>query len=386
MAMSEMNKKGLQGLKDLGSFLASTAIIPLAVGGLGYIRSKKSIKEELEELKNSYAQSLQMSTKLRDNPDESATRFQELATIAPTVAKNPNMAVKFLEPRLKKGLSIDDVHKLTMIQSHAHTAPYSRSALTEGSAAGALMADKMFTVFGPRMADRLGSLAKARMQDFKDIHPLGGGPSMQKESSQQTVSDSCLGEMMADRYVMFRSAGLYKTATVDAAKVVSEGADAFKAGLKFFAAPLALAGLLHGVGAVVDAHKKKQLDQEANNAFARISKDSEHIRANPLLAAEALDAMKTFAPELAVKPMILKTFIEHTIRTEQLAPQTVNELASAQGNVHKSKGTGFAHGFMSSVDPSIGFGKNILESGKDILHPSKKDSTSSAFRRARDNG
>lgn len=184
---------------------------------------------------------------------------------------------------------------------------------------------------------------------------------MNKQSSQK-VSDECLGEMLADRFVMWRNSDVVKTASVaSAASAAKSGASAFGKGLAFFAAPLAIAGLVHGIGAMVDAHKAKKMEEDAQTAFNKIKKDSEHIKGNPVLAEEAFDAIKTFAPSLAIKPSILKTFIEHTIKTEMLAPQTVSELASAQSNVHKAKTPGFAQGFMGAVDPAFSTGKTLTD-------------------------
>lgn len=345
-------------LKEFGSLAARYAALPLAAGFVQYFFSRKDIEQERDQLKNSYTQLLQMSPKLNKNPEMAAARFQELCTVAPTVAKNPNMAAKFLEPRINKGLSLDDVHKLTMIQAHARSSILNRDALDEAGAKAGLYTDKMLSVFGPRFVEKFDVLNKQYKKKLHEINTMGGDASMKKQSSQK-ISDDCLAEMLADRFVMWRNSPLNKEAGAAAS-----GAGAFKKGLAFFAAPLALAGLVHGAGMLIDKAQKKKTEEEALDAFKKI-RSSEVIKGNPELAREAFDAIVTFAPHLAVKPTILKTFIEHTIRTEQLAPQTASELASAQANILKAKGPGFAHGFFGAAVPAIGLGKTIADVGSE---------------------
>ena len=373
-ATDELKSKSFRNLAVKGTIeatklIATVAALPVMAGMMQYMFSRKNIKEEMEQLKGSYGQALSMSPKLNADKDIAATRFQELAAIAPTVAKNPNMAVKFLEPRLKNGLSIDDVHKLTMIQANTRSSTFVRSPVAEAAGSAGLMADKVLTTFGNKAVD---SFVNKRNQYNKQKEYLNKldweGLDMQKQSSQQPhVSEECLGEMLADRYVLLRQSGLCKEAGFsipEMGQAVKGGGNAFLKGLGFFAPALALAGVIHGAGAVIDAHKKKTLEQEANKAYALVSKNSELIKGNPELAAQALDAIKTFAPELAVKPNILKTFIEHTIDTENMPIQTVNELATAQGNVNHSRGPGFAAGFMGATEPVMNLGKTLVDPWK----------------------
>ena len=389
------NKISTKALSELAGLAARYSAVPIVAGVMQYFFSRKDIKQEFEDLKNSYSQALSMSPKLQGNTELAAARFQELAAVAPTVAKNPNMAVKFIEPRLKKGLNIDDVHKLTMIQSHAQGSPFSRSATDEASTRAGMAADRIFTILGPRFVQRFSDIQNnfsAASSKIKSKDELGGLlPQEQIKMSSQRLSDECVGEMLADRFVMLKQASLSKVSNGQGAGLASaakkgaqaaghgkgmasylkNGIGSFGKGMAFFAAPMAMAGLVHGAGALIDAHRKKKLDDEANAAFAHVSKNSESIRGNPVLAAEALDAMKTFAPELAVKPNILKTFIEHTIKTDQMVPQTVNELATAQSNVNKAKGLGFAQGFLGAIDPALSIGKTFhgLDRGVDSPKP-----------------
>lgn len=125
---------------------------------------------------------------------------------------------------------------------------------------------------------------------------------------------------------------------------------------------LALSGIAAGAGALVDQIKQKKMHDAADKAFDKVRKESDHIRGNPVLAAEAFDAMRSFAPSLAEKPQVLKTFIEHVIRTEQLAPQTINDLAAAQSNVNKAQeASGFAAGLANTLKVPISIGESAVK-------------------------
>jgi len=358
-------------LADTGKLFARYAALPVMAGVMQYIFSRKNIKEDLEQFKSSYNQLIESNPSIKKNEDLAAERFRELCTISPTIAKNPNMAAKFIEPRLKSGLTIDDVHKLTMIQAHARSSPLSRDEMHEATARAGEVADRVFGVFGPRFLDRYTAVHNNYAKEHAKImaKPPMVGDDFVKKSSQ--VSESCLGEMVADRYVLWRRAyPLDKTAGAAGAGAAGAGANYFKKGLAFFAAPLAIGGLVHGIGMVVDAKKKAAIEQEAQNTFDRIRRSSEHMQSNPELAQEAFDAIRTFAPSLAVKPNVLKTFIEHTIKTEQLSPQTVKELAETQGHIQKAAPMGFAQGFFGATKPVIdiaGSMANTVSSSKTVL-------------------
>lgn len=331
------------------------AALPVGAATLYHkYKSKKDREQDIVELKDSYQRVLGASKKISAKPEQAAERFRELSMIAPSVAKNPVMASRFLEPRLEKGLSIDDVHKLTMIQAYGGN----KSQGFLGSTPGVLL-DKYLTVAGPSIIQGVS----AKVDDFNE--------DLKKEGSS-AVSEECLATMLADRYVMWQSyaSEMQKTAAptdpLTMRKAFSKGLNHFLAGAGFAAAPLALAGMAHGVGAIIDAKRKADLERQANAVFVEVRRKSEKIQGEPEKAAEAFDALKSFAPALAVKPMIVKTFLEHAVGVDHLSPETVKSLAETQFNVNRSKPGGFATGFFGGLDSSMRPLKSLYP-GKDEI-------------------
>ena len=358
-------------LGELGKTVGIAATLPIMAGVMQYLFARKDIKQELNDLTSSYNQIKDLSPKLSASPEAAAERFRELSAIAPTIAKNPKMAVKVMEPRLADGFSIDDIHKLTMIQAHARAPLHTSRAADRGTAMAGLVADRVFTTFGTQMVGKMLH-EKKNLESRINTIVNSGGNNMKKESSPR-ISEECAVEMMADRFILWKQASAKDIVAAAKAMGTSAGSSsAVKAGLKnfgkglsFFAAPLALAGIAHGVGAIMDARKKSQMDQLADQAFAKVKKESEIIKANPELALEAFDALKTFAPTLATKPILVKTFVEHSVDKGNIAPQTINELASAQGNTNRSKMPGFTSGFIGAVAPAMTATKSLMPNKED---------------------
>jgi hypothetical protein len=376
-AVQEFNTKALQAgitpltkvIKEYGPALA----LPAVAGAIQYLFSKKNIKQEIEALKSSYAKAMGMSEKMKADPERSASVFQELSTVAPSVAMNPSMAIKVIEPRLQKGLTIDDVHKLTMINAYAKPSPLAKSPMADAKRSAGFAADRLFTTLGLKAFEDATSAYKqskknlsafaSKRQEMKegkynneDLQKFYEGFNMNKESSQQ-VSEKCAIEMMADRYVLFKNSPLYKEASI-----ISKATNVLAEAAPYMVATLGTVGVIHGVGAAIDMVQKKKLELQANAAFAQVQKSSDIIKGNKELAEQAFDAIKTFAPSLAAKPAILKTFLEHSVSVEgRIPPEMVNQLATAQGNIGRSKPAGFASGF---VDTASSVGKMVEEKKK----------------------
>ena len=357
MLASERLKFIDKPLKGAFGFAAKLAVLPAIAGTIQYFFARKNIQEELDGLKASYSKSLSISDKMSANPDKAAGVFRELCAVAPSIAMNPNMAVKVIEPRLKTGLTIDDVHKLTMINANTKQSIFSKTPFGEASRSAGLVADRVFTTFGSKVVDDFVGAAKARTHRHKawdKIIEEANSPDeavnksreypMDKQSSQK-VSESCAAEMMADRYLLLKNSSLYKEAGA-----MSGAADVLAKAAPYLIASLAMAGIAHGVGAGMDALQRKKLENQADDAYAKLRKNSEIVKANPDIAHEAFDAIKTFAPNLAAKQNILKTFIEHSVSMDgRMPPETINQLATAQGNIIKSKQPGFAGGFSEAT-------------------------------------
>ena len=356
-------------MTDFAKKWGPTAAIPVVAGAVQYLFARKNIKEEMENLRESYRKTLSISPKMLANTDRAAAVFQELCAVAPIIALNPSMAAKVIEPRLNTGLTVDDVYKLTTINVNARQSIFDKSPMNEAKRSAGIVADRVFTTFGQQALNNWGSANKEtrkRSIFYSDlVNKPGVTPEevlkksqeyrMKKESSQK-VSESCAIEMMADRYVLLKQSSLYKEASVgeQVGKVLWQATP-------YLLSSLALAGIAHGVGSAVDAVKKKHLDSQADAAFEKVKKSSEAIQANQQLAHDAFDAIKTFAPSLAGKPMILKTFIEHSISVEgRMPPEMVNQLATAEGSIGRSKPLGFAGGF---IETATGIGKHVKDMG-----------------------
>jgi hypothetical protein len=363
-------KKAYTGapLKQFWKTYSGIAIgLPLVAGTLQYFFSRKNIAKDMEDLKTSYQKTLTISNEMASNPDRSSEVFRELCAVAPSVAMNPSMAVKVIEPRLKSGLTIDDVHKLTMINANTKQSIFSRTPMGEATRAAGLVTDRVFTTFGTRAMDDFKHAGREGVSRLKNWNSAmeGKGPfpdlnkegSMKKQSSQK-VSETCAVEMMADRYVMLKQSSLCKEAGVAA-----EIKDVLIKARPYLLTSLAVTGLAHGIGAAIDATNSHRLGSQADEAFAKLRKSSESIKANPELAMNAFDAIKTFAPNLAAKPAVLKTFIEHSISVEgMMSPETINQLATAQGSIMRSKPIGFAGGFTEATG---GMAKQLKDYEKD---------------------
>lgn len=354
-------------IATMGSMVLSATALPVIAGLIKYYTARKDIKQELSDLTSSYNQMTKMDPALSENKSLSSERFRELSAIAPNIAKNPKMALKVIAPRIQSGFDVDDIHKLTMIQSHMRKAPHLDNAFDSATSTGALVLDRVFTTFGPDALRNLQNSAHDVNEARQKVIAFQKGHTMKKQSSP-AISEECAIEMCAERYVMWKQANAQQmvNAAGHAAGAIGKGAGAFAQGLKFFAAPLAMAGVIHGVGALLDAKKKRELEAQAQTAFNEVKKNSEVIKANPQMAADAFDALKTFAPSLATKPVLVRTFVEHACDKGMIAPQTVNELASAQGNANRAKIPGFAQGFFGALTPALSAGKQVSEKGEDV--------------------
>jgi hypothetical protein len=365
--------------------VAAAAAIPLVAGTVQYFFARKNIKKEIDDLKNSYQKTLSISDKMSANKDRSAVVFQELCAVAPSIAMNPNMAAKVIEPRLKSGLTIDDVHKLTMINAHSKKSVLDKTPFGEAVGAAGLVTDRVFTTLGSRALDKWDAASNEvtrRAKHFKvvkdtamkldtsqggafinDLKNLGvegmsGGIQGFNKQSSQNISESCIGEMMAERYVMWKNSPLSKEAGV-----ISGAGDVISKAAPYILGSLAIAGVAHGVGATIDHVQRRHMEAQADEAFLKVLKNSDIIKGNKEMAHEAFDAIKTFAPNLAAKPAILKTFIEHSISVGgNMPPEMINQLATAQGSVLRSKAPGFASGF---IDATSSIGKNLKDVNKE---------------------
>jgi hypothetical protein len=181
---------------------------------------------------------------------------------------------------------------------------------------------------------------KAKLEEL--VQPAK--PHEKKGAAMQPVSEECLGRMLADTHLMCKEAGMLKNVTNFLKPSAKEVGNYMKA----MTIPLVLGVGIKMVQGYMDSRNKANMHQEADKVFAQLSRTSESIQENPQIAAQAFDALKSFAPALAVKPMIAKTFVENVVNHQgQLDPMTTNMLAQTQQTIQSlDKHTG---GFISGL-------------------------------------
>jgi hypothetical protein len=182
---------------------------------------------------------------------------------------------------------------------------------------------------------------------------LGGsvlGHKKEGSDDQQWVSDECLGKMLADRYCMFKTAGIVPKAV---SNVLKSSGNAMHDYVKIMALPLAIGG---GIKLVSDIMKRKadaQTERQADQVFSGLKRTNSYVQENPELAAQAFDTLRSFAPALAAKPLVAKTFVEHVITSDgRIPPDTANMLASTQqlvNRLNEATGGGFVEGLKSPM-------------------------------------
>jgi hypothetical protein len=109
-------KSAMNSAKQMGKTVAPFLVLPAIGAIVNYYMGHKQDKQEAKDVDASLQQILNSNPRLSTAQNLTISRFKELSAVAPVVAKNPTMAARFIEPRLKSGMSIDDVHKLVMIQ------------------------------------------------------------------------------------------------------------------------------------------------------------------------------------------------------------------------------------------------------------------------------
>ena len=192
-----------------------------------------------------------------------------------------------------------------------------------------------------RFDDMFKQLEKAEQEARQANH--------EKKSSASpalSVSEECLGKMIADRYVMYKaaSAGGFSFA---------RGGAALKGWLQVMGPALVIGG---GIKLLQDAlHKADdvKLKNEADAVFNHLKKTDETVRHNPVLAAEVFDTLKTFAPSLAVKPIIARTYLKNVIDgSAQVSHELANQLVQAEGryrDINANPNGGFIEGLKTPM-------------------------------------
>jgi hypothetical protein len=184
------------------------------------------------------------------------------------------------------------------------------------------------------------------------------GLNMEKKSSIEgvdlAVSEACLGRMLSDRHCMYKHANAV-TKAVDALKPSAGHLGEY---FKFMAIPLAIGGGIQLVSKLMEQKETTKMKQESERVYASLLRSNEKFSSNKEIADEAFDALRSFAPALATKPIVARTFIENTIdgsvndKHGRLAPETAKMLTETQDLVNRlnnASGGGFLAGLKDNM-------------------------------------
>lgn len=391
----------------VGSMLAAAGL----AGTLGYWSARDRYLRAAENLKNSHDE-LSTTPQFKENPAKYSERFRELALVSPTLASNPSMAHKVISGKLDTGFSVDDIHRLASIEHIQSQTP----RIPDPAGAGIKHFVKNLEVLMPitvphmyeqfdrsrnieemvreqtgaateKLKSSLVNMSKAQLATLKQITdvvmPEGPkedkakfmksfhnmfeqyfktleGHDMEKKSSgthdvELKVSEECMGRMLATRYCMYKEAGVLDRLSgviAPVGKVLKSSGNATVDYLKIMSVPLAIGIGFGALNKMMQARESKGMQEKADAVFAGLRRSSDIVKENPDMAAEAFDSLKSFAPVLAVKPIVARTFVEHVVQSGgRLGPESANMLAEAQQKIQDVSqlaggrpGTGFFAG------------------------------------------
>lgn len=396
-------------LKSVAAPMLATLGTLGTVGVAKYMMARGDEKAHLQAAQEGYDKTFARSPLFQQNPGHFNERYRELYTISPTIAKNPQLATKLIKDRLEKGFTVDDLHRLSTIEYHASNTIKGPDASAVGRAAALGALEGTLSTLEPLIAKEmdarikakaqlaLDSKAKLEQELTKSIKRVGVSDAMiqkatqlnlgdkathnafvneatseamrspviqqiqndavaqaiarrearleaqrsgmEKKSSALTVSDECMAVMLADRYVMAKTAGVLD--------VMGQGAKALGGNLAFMAPALALGAGTILAQSIMSNMRESELSGRADAVFADLKKNNEKVSANPQISREAFDAIKSFAPDLAAKPNVLRTFLEHAVDTEGRMPiENIKQMAETQNIVAKKAPDG---GFISGL-------------------------------------
>lgn len=344
-------------LKQILTPVAAALLGAGTTGGLAYYFAKKDRARHEDDLDASVKTLAAKSTKFSTEPEKFLERFNELALISPTIAKSPNLAVKLIDSKINSGFNVDDIHKLTAIEHNASTSRGYRSPGAAGRAGASSALGTIMQSFGPSLLPYYAEKRKDYQNAIANINKdtedrvrstadrLASKYSLNKESSMKTASDECLGTMLAERFVLLKTAGVGDMFALGAKNLASV--------VPYYASAIALGGGVELVRHVMENRRNTALSAQADKNFKMIMRDSDSAKGNKEIAQEAFDTLKAVAPSLAARPLVAKTFIEYVSAHGQIAPETIQQLAEAENKVRGiggDGGKGFFTGIKSTMD------------------------------------
>jgi hypothetical protein len=391
----------------IGGALGASAV----AGTYGYFHAKKKMEDQAKSLSDSYNTLLVTHKPFSNNPEEFRQRFTELSLISPTVAMNPRLAQNVIQPRLTKGFDLDDVHRLSAIEHHTSTTPKLPSpAESAQEHASTMLGRNWSNILFPLLATQsfmapvgkdihtIAQKAKAQpkfpekppevskkdipddfLAGFRQHKKEGSGGPMDQQEMKLLVSEECLGRMLADRYQMFKTAGILPPLEKEAksigtlagqagkwmGKAVTTSTGQVGKYIQMMAVPLMIGGGIQLINHLRQVREADKMNAQADQVFSQLKKTNDNVRENLPVAQEAFDTLKSFAPALAAKPLVARTFVEHVISSEgRIPPDTTQMLANTQkmiNQLNEATGGGFIEGLKS---PMGLFKHTISQKGK----------------------
>ena len=383
--------KQASGLQTAAGSMLGLLGTSAIVGGLSYLAAKNQYEKHTQNLRASF-DSLKTSDAYKKNPEEFSKRFSELSIISPTVAGNPVLASKVIAPRLKAGFNLNDIHRLSALEFHtANTKKVVHPAGTGMAGAREFMNANLWNAIQAGKAEAASmahadqnraaaeeaiSKQHARAAEFintpepnKDKNDIladykkalrfhnegGGGDKIGADMSkfafgEQKVGDECLGRMIADRYVMYKTAAggkvLEKLGSIYETLGIEKGVAAVKDHFQYIAPALVLGGGAQLVREAMRIAESKKLRAEADRVFDHIKRTSDIVKQNPGVASEAFDTLRSFAPSVATKPLVVRSFLEGVVNSQYLGVDTASMLAQTEQRIREN---GSSQGFLEGL-------------------------------------
>jgi hypothetical protein len=369
--------KGREFLKGILPHLGVAAGAAALSGGYSYLTARSQQGKRKENLNDSYRTLQAMNPDYIKNMDMFKQRFSELSFISPSVATNPQLANKVLKTRIKSGFDLHDIERLSSIEFNARHTPRLQAPsvaalsgaentfkgfvgmLAPAAVVGAITSIKdslssdqpqqpivteptdeqirrsIDFVMAEKLKEKAEAKAKAKLQQ----------DDLTKKSSADlpmVVSQECLGSMLADRYIMLKTANIASVGKAAKGFIsgFSSGGESLKKYVHTMAPALAIAGGIKLVSELAKQKNNETLNREALHVFNGLKKDSELIKSNPSLALEAFDVLRTLSPTIATKPLIARTFLEQTINSQFLNVDQAKQLAQTEQTIQENKGIG----------------------------------------------
>lgn len=279
--LKEMKSKAI--LAALGG-AATLAMSSIAQG----IRMRSDVKRALN-----LRESILKDPEVVGHQDKALARFNEIASIAPTIAGQPQIAPRLVKARLHTGLTEQDVANLTMLQT------------------------------GTNKDER------KYVDIFNKAHI--------KRASART------GALYGDIYNLLKLAGADKLAAPKGLKWPT--VKRFGAHLALMSGVPILTGLTLGVGKEIMARGDRKKMQEAlaqsfNAAMKQSDPNKEPLHSNRDKAHQAFQALVHFAPHVAAEPGAARAFMNSVVAGDMgVNVSHIKEVSEIQRNLTDAKNT-----------------------------------------------